>query len=625
MRLKLTTLALLLPIMAAAQNFSNLDFEQAKQRASKEKKIILVDVTSQRMMGPEKLNSEKQLAANAEVAEFCSKNLISVRMDMGSEAGKSFAPLLQMNMYPAYAFMMPNGDLLEIIHPSRVYNNPGLFLEKANSALSKANNKWSNSRSIVFQDISFEEALKLSKSSGKPIFIDAYTDNCQPCIRMVKDVFSVDRVADYYNENFICLSMNLGTVHTNLAEKYSTNAYPTYLFISADEKLIYSASGYTEADEFISYGKSAQNKSSIQFEKGTWKDIVSKAKRENKPIFLDCYTTWCGPCKQMNNTVFTLPEVAEYFNTNFINAKFDMEKGEGLKLKEIFGINAFPTYVYIDVNEVVLNKIVGSMPAEEFLTKSQEGLSENGLLAMQKRYSSGERDDSFILQYLRTLEMANMIKDARKVADGLFKSTDLNNFKNKEYFKHFLSYMEDSDSDLFKYVYKSRSDFYNIYPQDVVDRKLRSIWENGANRYVQGSGENATIDKEGFKKYIKRMKDEGVEDYQSIEEKANIFNAIQTRNWKSLLSMIDTKIKKTGLANMSETEMLAWGMQIDRLCTDKKIRSHAAGWYEKFIPLFEAKQARKKAEAEKNGYILAMSMVDYHKELIRIYKSLSNN
>ncbi|MCK9628781.1 MAG: hypothetical protein M0R37_09350, partial [Bacteroidales bacterium] len=181
MRLKLTTLALLLPIMAAAQNFSNLDFEQAKQIASKDKKIILVDVTSQRMMGPEKLNSEKQLAANVEVAEFCSKNLISVRMDMGSEAGKSFAPLLQMNMYPAYAFMMPNGDLLEIIHPSRVYNNPGLFLEKANSALSKANNKWSNSRSIVFQNISFEEALKVSKSSGKPIFIDAYTDNCQPC------------------------------------------------------------------------------------------------------------------------------------------------------------------------------------------------------------------------------------------------------------------------------------------------------------------------------------------------------------------------------------------------------------------------------------------------------------
>ncbi len=71
--------------------------------------------------------------------------------------------------------------------------------------------------------------------------------------------------------------------------------------------------------------------------------------------------------------------------------------------------------------------------------------------------------------------------------------------------------------------------------------------------------------------------------------------------------------------------MLAWGMQIDRLCTDKKIRSHAAGWLEKYIPLFEAKEARRKAEAEKKGVMLAMSMVDYHKELNRVYKSLSNN
>ena len=36
----------------------------------------------------------------------------------------------------------------------------------------------------------------------------------------------------------------------------------------------------------------------IQFETGSWKEVLQKAKQENKLIFVDLYTTWCGPCIQ---------------------------------------------------------------------------------------------------------------------------------------------------------------------------------------------------------------------------------------------------------------------------------------------------------------------------------------
>ncbi|HLU87988.1 MAG TPA: thioredoxin family protein, partial [Taishania sp.] len=48
----------------------------------------------------------------------------------------------------------------------------------------------------------------------------------------------------------------------------------------------------------------AQNKS-IQFEEGDWNSIVAKAQSANKPIFVDAYAVWCGPCKWMSATVFT--------------------------------------------------------------------------------------------------------------------------------------------------------------------------------------------------------------------------------------------------------------------------------------------------------------------------------
>jgi len=623
MKLTLTALVSLLPVFAAAQTFTSLDFEQAKSRAANEKKIILVDVSSKSRMNDEKFKSEKLLAADNGVAEFSTQNLIAVRMDMGSEAGKAFAPLLQMNMYPTYAFMMPDGDLLGVVHPSLVYKNPSLFLEKANQALNIAKEKWSNSRKIQFKEFSFDEAIKMAKSDGRLIFIDAYTDNCQPCIKMVKNVFSLDKVADFYNEKFICLSMNLGTEHTDLARKYNTVGYPTYLFINANGELILSESGYTEATKFISYGEKALNKSNIQFEHGTWDEIVAKAKREKKVIFLDCYTTWCGPCKQMANTVFTKPEVAEYFNSTFINAKFDMEKGEGIELKQKFGVNAYPTYVYIDVTGEVINTIVGSMPAGEFLERTKEGLSSNGLAGMQKRYIAGERGDEFLLDYLEVLETAYLKKESQKVAEELFKTTDLEKFHKNEYFKHFLSYMDDVDSDLFKYVYKNREQFYSIYPKDVIDRKLKSIWENGSRRYIKGLGDSSVIDKRGFKEYVKRMRVEGVESFREIEEKAYMYNALQSHNWKEVISLAETKINKVGLPNIPESELMAWGMQIDRLCKDSAVRRHAAGWFSKIIPIYEAKEARRKAEAEKQGVMLAMGMINYPKEFQKLYQSLS--
>lgn len=46
-------------------------------------------------------------------------------------------------------------------------------------------------------------------------------------------------------------------------------------------------------------------------------DAIQASVQEKKYIFLDCYTTWCGPCKIMANTVFTLEEAGDYFNELF--------------------------------------------------------------------------------------------------------------------------------------------------------------------------------------------------------------------------------------------------------------------------------------------------------------------
>ena len=80
----------------------------------------------------------------------------------------------------------------------------------------------------------------------------------------------------------------------------------------------------------------AQNRS-VSFEDTTLAVSLAKAKAANKLIFFDGYATWCGPCKYMSNTVFKQDKVADFFNANFVNVKFDMEKGEGIELAKTFG------------------------------------------------------------------------------------------------------------------------------------------------------------------------------------------------------------------------------------------------------------------------------------------------
>ena len=97
----------------------------------------------------------------------------------------------------------------------------------------------------------------------------------------------------------------------------------------------------------------------INFNKGTWHEMLAKAKTENKLLFVDMYAVWCGPCKAMAKNVFTQFSVADKFNASFVNYMIDAEKGEGVALAEKYQVAGFPTYLFIDGNGTVVHKIEG--------------------------------------------------------------------------------------------------------------------------------------------------------------------------------------------------------------------------------------------------------------------------
>jgi len=99
----------------------------------------------------------------------------------------------------------------------------------------------------------------------------------------------------------------------------------------------------------------------------TWKQIKEKAIKEKKMIFFDAYTTWCGPCKYLEKNVYTNEGVSAYYNANFINVKFDMESGEGLKLSGEFSITSYPTLLFFSAEGNLVHKYIGAMEAAAFV------------------------------------------------------------------------------------------------------------------------------------------------------------------------------------------------------------------------------------------------------------------
>jgi thioredoxin-related protein len=115
--------------------------------------------------------------------------------------------------------------------------------------------------------------------------------------------------------------------------------------------------------------------SGIKFVEPNWTKALEIAKKQNKLIFLDAYTTWCGPCRMLKNNTFPDKAAGEYFNKNFINIALDMEKGDGIAVAEKYRINAYPTLIIADGNGNVITYSQGYIDAKQLIEFGKFGIS----------------------------------------------------------------------------------------------------------------------------------------------------------------------------------------------------------------------------------------------------------
>lgn len=159
---------------------------------------------------------------------------------------------------------------------------------------------------------------------------------------------------------------------------------------------------------------------SIDFQNLSFKEILAKAKSEKKLVFIDAYAVWCGPCKMMEKNIFPLPAVKDYYNANFINARFDMEKGEGRDLAVKYGIRSYPSFLFLNGDGEVVMKNLGYMGENDFLTIAKEANNPKFRTASNRDlFDKGEKDPDFLLNMMR-LYVDSDYELAKKVSERYF-------------------------------------------------------------------------------------------------------------------------------------------------------------------------------------------------------------
>jgi len=110
--------------------------------------------------------------------------------------------------------------------------------------------------------------------------------------------------------------------------------------------------------------------------------VLREAGKEKRPILLDFYTTWCGPCKWMDQDVFEMEAVANLLNENFVNVKIDAEKGEGPGLTRKFEVNGYPSLVFLNSNGEVVERQLGMTTATKVMEMARRVMEANDAVHM---------------------------------------------------------------------------------------------------------------------------------------------------------------------------------------------------------------------------------------------------
>ena len=312
----------------------------------------------------------------------------------------------------------------------------------------------------------------------------------------------------------------------------------------------------------------------IQFFEGTLKEAKELAAKEHKIIFIDAYTSWCGPCKRMAKDVFTQESVGNFYNKHFINMKIDMEKGEGPKVASKYSVRSYPTFLFIDEKGAIVHQAKGGRPAEQFIGIGKQALLQNDKSDEYKvKYDEGERDPALLMAYARELQRS--AKPSQKIANEYIRTQK--DFTTKENIDFLYEAALDSDSKIFELMVQHKEQVIAQKGEESYYDKVKAACDATVAKAVEFKVESLVGE---AKKQMKIAHPKFAKEYSAL---ADINYQKGMKQFDGLEKNIDKYLKKYAKKDADKWHNQAKYMV--RVAPNYKLLNKAEEWVKKAISI----------------------------------------
>lgn len=329
----------------------------------------------------------------------------------------------------------------------------------------------------------------------------------------------------------------------------------------------------------------AQNRS-INFapEDITAEEMFAQAREQGKIIFMDCYASWCGPCKMMAKDVFTIDRVADFFNENFYCVKFDMEVGEGLKLNKTYGVSAYPTFLFIDPKtEFLVHTMIGARPADDFIAGAKEALNPD--LSMEKAkntYENSPKTPDTVNDYLTVLGKAQLTGIMNSVAVDYLAGKTKEELAQMDNWGIFMRGVSDIYSEPMQLVFNNRAFFEQAIGAGEVTNKTYSALYSATREFVHSKavGPDPDFNKNEFDRMKAFVEASGDPYAPAFLLQMKACEANQNEDYATVLDCLYENLEKNLIPESAEQYFRASNIARLTQITDKKLQKRATKYFE---------------------------------------------
>lgn len=350
------------------------------------------------------------------------------------------------------------------------------------------------------QDASGKQ-YNISQFYGKIVVIDVWATWCCSCIEKMPEYIKLQK--DFQEENIVFLTIsidksnarekwikaleenemtgmvNLITLENSSFENnYCIAGVPRYIIIDSEGNISNAfapspAEGLKEA-----INKTVQECKSwgTNFEDLAFQEALAKTHGTGKKLFIDCYTKTCIPCKYMVKFIFPLKKCGDYFNSNYVCIKKDMEEGDGLDIAKKYNIRIYPTFLIINEDGSLYAKMEGgavSNPRIDFVKKIKDLVRFTELHNLQV---TNKLDATSLPEYITLLQKQPNPLFIQNTLAAIFIPMGIDHLCEPANWEVIKNVCSNIDSPLFRYVFDNRKAFTERLGKKEIEDKLISTY-----------------------------------------------------------------------------------------------------------------------------------------------------